>query len=135
MVYVKIISAVNYHLFLRLLHQTIMQAGRIKSDPYDRVIPENNLILRLPLFGRSTSVKPHQNRGPPTKLTPIPSNYKHHGRRCTCASMTLPYWPKVRSSVRSVVSHDSPPTKIRPTLSSAILGPSQLELPARQTRR
>jgi hypothetical protein len=35
--------------------------------------------------------------------------------------MTLPYWPKVRSSVRSVVFHDSPPTKIRPTFSSVIL--------------
>jgi len=53
----------------------------IKSDPYNRVILENNLILRLPLSGRSTSVKPHQNRGtPPTKPTPIPSNHNHHGR-------------------------------------------------------
>lgn len=34
--------------------------------------------------------------------------------------MTLPYSLKARSSVRSVVSHDSPPTKILPTSFSAI---------------
>nr|CAB3452173.1 unnamed protein product [Digitaria exilis] len=39
--------------------------------------------------------------------------------------MTLPYWAKVRSSVDSVVSHESPPTKIRPTFSSAI--PDQIK--------
>lgn len=64
----------------------------------------------------------HQNMGAlqsPQSNTSITAGQSH---RCTCASMTLPYWPKVRSSVRSVVSHDSPPTKIRPTLSSAISG-------------
>ena len=46
--------------------------------------------------------------------------------------MTLPYWLKVRVSVLSVVSHDSPPTKIRPTLfSSAIPGQIKSKSPRR----
>lgn len=113
-----------------------MQSWMIKTDPYNRV----TLIFRNRSTILSREMAPHvrqttPKQGIPTKLTPIPSNHKHHGSAessLTCASMTLPYWPKVRSSVRSVVSHDSPPTKMRPTFSSAIPGPNQSESPRRR---
>lgn len=129
----EVFLLLNYNTHKTIL-QTITEKGgnQIHVPVYHRNHLNNYSNSRAHLLGTSTnlSVKPHQNRGSEQNRLKSPQITSITAGRAnfTCAWMTLPYWLKVRVSVPSVVSHDSPPTKIRPTFSSAI--PGQIKIPS-----